>query len=224
MTGNIAHELRTPVTSILGYLEIMLENDLPNDKKLYYLQRAYKQSKNLSELITNVGLLSKIEHSEASNIREKVKLNAVIAEVLQDLEKQVAEKHIRMDNRIAAACVKGNEMLLYAIFRNLLENAVRYAGEGQTVVIKPYNTTNDRLYISFANTSNAQLSDAQIAQLFDRFYRVSEGRTRLSGGSGLGLSIVKNAVEWHGGSIVARRLEGGGLEFIFDFECAPYEE
>ena len=114
--------------------------------------------------------------------------------------------------------VKGNQNLLYAIFRNLADNAIRYAGENINIRITKYNEDKDFYYFSFYDTGIGIADEIHLNRLFERFYRINEGRTRDSGGSGLGLSIVKNAVAFHKGTITVKNRKEGGLEFIFQLK------
>jgi len=111
--------------------------------------------------------------------------------------------------------VNGNQNLLYAVFRNLTDNVIRYAGENIKIRISMYNEDKDFYYFSFYDTGCGIANENHLNRLFERFYRINEGRTRDSGGSGLGLSIVKNAVAFHKGSITVKNRKEGGLEFLF---------
>jgi signal transduction histidine kinase len=206
MTGNIAHELRTPVTSIRGFLEILLENKLDGAKAREYLERAYNQTRNLSELIADMGMLSRIESAPDSFRRERVELLPLVRRVADDLAIEI-ETHI--PQHLAAT---GNENLLYSIFRNLADNAVKYAGRDVRITVSA-TVDGDMVRVSFSDNGPGVDDERHLGRLFERFYRVGEGRTRDTGGSGLGLSIVKNAVQLHGGHIEARN--NHGLEFIF---------
>lgn len=217
MTGNIAHELRTPVTSIRGFLETVLDNRLPPEKERHYLERAYAQTQNLSELISDMSLLTKIEQGVGAFDKKEVKIAAIISKVEADLHDALKQKNISFESSVPENLViNGNTNLLYSIFRNLTDNVVRHAGENIGIIITYHSGKDDRAYFSFADTGTGIRDEVQLNRLFERFYRTSEGRTRDSGGSGLGLAIVKNAVVFHGGSITVKNLTGGGLEFLFN--------
>ena len=216
MTGNIAHELRTPITGIRGYLETVLEQSLDAEKQRYFINKAYNQTLLLSELIQDMGLITKIEDAPHTFSIEPVKIKTLIADLCTDLEKALQEKSITVDDRTPDdAAVNGNRHLLYSVFRNLTENVIRYAGTDVTIIISKYNEDNDYYYFSYADTGAGVSDEQHLVRLFERFYRVNEGRTRESGGSGLGLSIVKNAVLFHKGTITAKNRAGGGLEILF---------
>lgn len=215
MTNNIAHELRTPVTSLRGYLETINMQNLPADKQAQFIDRAYLQSIRLSNLIDDIGLISKIEEAPAQFKLEKVNLSQLIDEVRIDLTEGLKGNDIKFnvsvkDNLI----INGNYTLLYSIFRNLVDNTISYAGQHIDINITNYLEDNEYVYFTYCDTGKG-IDEQYLPRLFERFYRVNEGRTRDTGGSGLGLSIVKNAVLFHKGEIQVKNRTGGGLEFFF---------
>lgn len=216
MTGNVAHELRTPVTSIRGFLEIMLNNDLGPEKTREYLERAYRQTKTLSELIADMSLLTKIDGKTDAIAFEDVELDKVLESVQADTASVLSPKGITFVSELPAGIVlRGNGNLVYSIFRNLTDNVATHAGDGVRIVAKLLGIEDGFARFSFADNGRGIEDEQHLARLFERFYRVGEGRTRETGGSGLGLSIVKNAVRLHGGNILVRNAEPHGLEFVF---------
>ena len=218
MTNNIAHELRTPVTSIRGYLETiqnMSEADI--ERRNSFIERAYVQTIRLSELIQDIGMLTKIEEAGDKFEKESVCLKQLLDELGADLSEKFAEKNTIYEVDIAKdICINANRTLLYSVFRNLAENASAYAGESVRIVIRCYMQTDDAVYLEFYDNGTG-LEERHLTRIFERFYRVNEGRTRNTGGSGLGLSIVKNAVLLHKGNIVAKNRPEGGLLFLITF-------
>jgi signal transduction histidine kinase len=217
MTGNIAHELRTPVTSIRGFLEIILNNSLNKEKKHEYLERAYIQTQILSELIADMSLLTKMdEHAESLKI-SKVNINEMLQNIKSASDIVLSEKNIKFNATIPEDLfILGNESLLYSIFRNLTDNVIRHAGENLSINIRTLpEVSGGKLYFVFSDTGKGVGENILLERLFERFYRVEEGRPRDTGGSGLGLSIVKNAVLFHSGTISVRRGKESGLEFLF---------
>jgi len=219
MTNNIAHELRTPVTSIRGYLETIL--NLPehsvDERTRGFLDRAYTQTIRLSELIQDISMLTKIEDASDRFDQEPVKIMELLNELGADLSDKLSMKG---DNFIVdvsdEVVIYGNGTLLYSIFRNLTENAIAYAGEEIDIVIRCYSENEEAYYFEFYDTGTG-VEEKHLVRIFERFYRVNEGRTRNTGGSGLGLSIVKNAVLFHKGSIMAKNRAEGGLSFLLTF-------
>ncbi len=216
LTQNIAHELKTPVSSIQGYLETIVNNpDLPRERINSFLERSYAQSNRLTHLLRDISLLTRME--EAPNMAEKetVNIGLLIQDIFSEVALQLEEKQIKTLNLIPEGLtVKGNSSLIYSIFRNLTDNAIAYAGTQIDITVSCFRQDDHFYYFSFADTG-VGIGAEHLGRLFERFYRVDKGRSRKLGGTGLGLAIVKNAVLLHGGSIFAKNNPNGGLEFIF---------
>lgn len=216
MTGNIAHELRTPVTSIRGYLETLLEQKPDEATRDYFLHQAYRQTLALSDLIRDMSLITKLDESPLLFDLNPVNLSDLLEQIRRDFAADFSAHHISFESHISEdVVIVGNESLLYAIFRNLTENAIRYGGGNIRVVVDLYRTDEAYFYFSFYDTGHGISDEAHLVRIFERFYRIGHGRTRESGGTGLGLSIVKNAVLFHKGEITAKNRAEGGLEFLF---------
>lgn len=215
MTSNIAHELRTPVTSLRGYLETLHEQELPEEKEAQFIDRAYQQVIRLSNLIEDVSMISKMDENPSRFTMGRVNLSQVVGEVRIDLADKLKENNIRLHIDIGPMLeIRGNDTLLYSVFRNLVENSISYAGTDVEIHIDNYLQDEEFVYFSYYDTGGG-VDEVHMNRLFERFYRVHEGRTRNTGGSGLGLSIVRNAILLHSGKIQAKSHENGGLEFLF---------
>ena len=216
MSNNITHELRTPVSSIRGYIETLLEcKNLSDERKLHFLEKAHAQVVRLTDLIRDVALITKTEEAADLMPREDVKIQQVVADAQEDLHEMLTKAQMQLFVNIPQdLTLHGNYSLVYSIFRNLMENSLRYAGEGAEIHVNCYNIDRDMAYFSVYDTG-CGVPEEHLPRLFERFYRVSEGRTRDNGGTGLGLSIVRNAVLFHHGDISVRNRKEGGLEFLF---------
>ncbi len=217
MTGNIAHELRTPVTSIRGFLEIVLGNELDEARRRQFLERAYSQTQTLSALISDMSLLARID--ERQGVFEFTSIDAarLLEKVRSDTSRGLTEKNIAFRVDIPEGLTfRGNESLLYSVFRNLTDNVISHAGEGAEIRIGVLAVESGMATVSFSDTGSGISDESHLERIFERFYRVNEGRTRDTGGSGLGLSIVRNTVSLHGGTISVRRNKPSGLEFVFE--------
>lgn len=215
MTNNIAHELRTPVASLHAYLETLNEQNLSPEKRQQFTERAYIQSVRLISLIEDVSLLSKIEETPSRFAMEKISVAQLLNDLRIDLSEKLHKKNISLQILVNEQLkINGNYTLLYSVFRNLMDNSITYSGENVDIQINNYFQDEQFLYFSYSD-NGVGVAEQHLNRLFERFYRVQEGRTRETGGSGLGLSIVKNAIRLHGGAIQARSREGGGLEFLF---------
>ena len=219
MTNNIAHELRTPVTSIRGYLEtiLSLSGSSVDERTRSFLDRAYTQTIRLSELIQDISMLTKIEDASDRFDQEPVQMKELLNELEADLSDKLSEKGDSLQVDVSEKVILyGSRTLLYSIFRNLTENAIAYAGEEIAIVICCYSENDEAYYFEFYDNGTG-VAEKHLVRIFERFYRVNEGRTRNTGGSGLGLSIVKNAVLFHKGSIMAKNRSEGGLSFLLTF-------
>ena len=227
MTSNIAHELKTPVASIRGYLEILLSGKpLDDDRRRHFLERSFQQTLRLSDLIQDVSVINKLEESAELFPMEHLDLRDVAQEAFDELQDRAEVAGISLHNRLPALALRGNHELLYRIFRNLADNAISYAGRGVDVVVETYQPANSKfknqnseyLFLHFYDNGRG-VPDEYLARLFDRFVRIGEGRSRADGGTGLGLSIVKHAVLFHHGEIYAKN-RAPGLEFYFSLKTA----
>ena len=219
MTNNIAHELRTPVSSIRGYLETLIScPDVSEERRKVFIDRAYVQTLRLSDLIRDIALITKIEEAPEQLQKEKVNIRQIVDEVIEEFREVIDSKDITVENMLSSdLVVTGNATLIYSIFRNLVENSLKYAGDGVLIHIECYARSDGHYHFTYYDTGKGS-GEEHLSRIFERFYRVSEGRTRDGGGSGLGLSIVRNAVAFHGGDIRAVNRAGGGLEFVFSLK------
>jgi signal transduction histidine kinase len=172
----------------------------------------------LSDLIRDMSLITKIEEAPSAFQLSSVCINELLKGLKTDLQVVMQEKGIEMEwDMPENLVIYGNHNLLYSIFRNLTDNVISYAGEHVHIQILGFQDT-QYYHFSFSDDGIGISDEKHLDRLFERFYRIGEGRTRESGGSGLGLSIVKNAVLFHKGSIRARNKENGGLEFLFSLK------
>ncbi len=177
MTNNIAHELRTPVTSLRGYLETLNEQTLPASKQAQFIDRAYQQSVRLSMLIDDVSLISKIEEAPSKFKMEKVNLSQLVEDVRIDLTEKLEENDIKFHTQIKNnLIINGNYTLLYSVFRNLVDNTISYAGNHIEIHINNYLEDAEFIYFSYYDTGIG-VEEQFLPRLFERFYRVNEGRT-----------------------------------------------
>ena len=215
LTQNIAHELKTPVASIQGYLETILDNPHINEEtKALFLQRCYAQSERLTSLLRDISTLNRLDDGSDMIDFEAVDITMMVAEINRETTLEREGHHMTFDNKLPERIVvKGNRSLLYSVFSNLVDNAIAYAGEGTTMTLEAREQGNKWHFIFRDNGQG--VPQEHLARLFERFYRVDKGRSRKMGGTGLGLAIVKNVVLLHGGTIRGNNLPEGGLKFEF---------
>lgn len=216
LTQNIAHELKTPVSSIQGYLETIVEHpNLPTEKRTNFLQRCYAQSNRLSRLLQDLSILTRIEESSNMYEQQVININLLVETILDEIELELSKKQITIHNELDQPInIQGNYSLFYSIFRNLLDNSIAHAGENIDIYITCYRQTDEFYYFSYRDTG-VGIPSEHLNRLFERFYRVDKGRSRKLGGTGLGLAIVKNAVIFHGGNILVKSDKNKGVEFVF---------
>ena len=213
---NVSHELKTPVSSIQGYLETILSNpDLSPDKRQFFLERCYSQSTRLTGLLRDISVLNRLDEASEMFDLTEVNITKLIAEIQKECSQDMEEKHITSEIILPGdPTVFGNNSLLYSIFRNLYDNAIAYAGENIKITVNCYKEDPKYYYFSFSD-NGVGIPEEHINRIFERFYRVDKGRSRKIGGTGLGLSIVKNGVNFHKGQISAKSSPGKGVTFFF---------
>lgn len=216
LTQNIAHELKTPVSSIQGYLETIISNpNIPQENVRVFLERSYAQSNRLTFLLRDISVLTRMDEAPELVEKEQVNLSKIVENILNEVALGLEEKHITVVNKLPSEVIlTGSSSLLYSIFRNLTDNAIAYAGNDIQITINCFREDEKFYYFSFSDTG-VGVPEEHLNRLFERFYRVDKGRSRKLGGTGLGLAIVKNAVLFHGGTIFAKNMPKGGLEFVF---------
>ena len=216
LTQNVSHELKTPVSSIQGYLETILSNpDLSPDKRQFFLERCYSQSTRLTGLLRDISVLNRLDEASEMFDLTEVNITKLIAEIQKECSQDMEEKHITSEIILPGdPTVFGNNSLLYSIFRNLYDNAIAYAGENIRITVNCYKEDPKYYYFSFSD-NGVGIPEEHINRIFERFYRVDKGRSRKIGGTGLGLSIVKNGVNFHKGQISAKSSPGKGVTFFF---------
>ncbi len=215
LTQNIAHELKTPVASIMGFSETILDNpDLPPDMLRDFIQRTHDQAVRLSELLQNISALNKMEYAPTQFEMARVNVSRLVAEVALERRYAIEKQGMTLRNCLPENVVAlGNRALLYSVLRNLIDNAIKYAGTGTTVEVSAER--DDNMWRVTVSDNGKGVPQHNLPRLFERFYTVDNGRSRSLGGSGLGLSIVKNAVLLHGGEVTAGKSPEGGLAVTF---------
>lgn len=211
LTNNINHELKTPVASILVSLDLLDDHpDISVEKKKDILARIRANAERLSALLKDVATITRMEDGQGMIEKKRIDLQALINGI-------AAEARMRTDMAVNVdvppLSIYGDRSLLESIFLNLIDNAIAYSG-GTEINIKADRNGNFQLW-----DNGKGIATEHIPQIFERFYRIDDGRSRSAGGTGLGLSIVRNAVAVHGGSIKATSIRG--LHFDFSLEVLP---
>ncbi len=209
LTNNINHELKTPVASILVSLDLLDDHpDLPETKKRELMGRIRGNAGRLSALLKDVSTITRMEDGQGMIDKKRIDLTALINDIADEARPRT---EMQIDVNVPRLWINGDRMLLESIFHNLIDNAISHS-EGSEIHITADEAGNFKVW------DNGKGIDARhLPHIFERFYRVDDGRARSTGGTGLGLSIVKNAVAVHGGSI--RAVSTKGLLFEFNLGC-----
>ncbi|MBQ2211160.1 MAG: hypothetical protein II404_14585 [Prevotella sp.] len=215
LTNNIAHELKTPTASILGYTETIMEHpNLDAETKRQFVERTHSQAMRLTALLQDISTLNRIDHAPDQLMKERTDVSHLFYDVVQETAHTLSQRHQTLRNCLPGdIIINGNASLLYSLFRNLVDNAANYAGEGARIEISA--TEQPRQWEFVFEDNGPGISKEHLPRIFERFYRIDKGRSRALGGTGLGLAIVKNAVLLHGGSIKAQSADPHGLRFVF---------
>jgi signal transduction histidine kinase len=211
LTQNAAHELKTPVASIQGYLETIITNpNITEEQKKIFLERCYAQSQRLTSLLHDISTLNRLDDAPDVRNFQDVDVSAIMQSIEREVGLQLQENGMTIVDNLPEKLIKrGNQSLIYSIFRNLVDNSIAYAGKGTTI-----DVSYDGSHFTFMD-NGVGVGEEHLTRIFERFYRVDKGRSRKLGGTGLGLAIVKNAVLLHGGTISASINEPHGLRFDF---------
>ncbi len=218
--ANVTHEIRTPLTAIIGYLETIKDGAINNvDETKKFIEISLKQAQRLNRLVEDLLIISNIEMKETKLNLEDISLNASMNNVISLMEAKAKLKNITIQNNMREnmAPVKADRDRLAQIFVNVLDNAVKFTPEGGTVVISE-DETGDHNVISVSDTGIGVPQD-EIGRLGERFYRVDRSRSRELGGTGLGLSIVKHLMMAHGGKMEIESTFGRGTKVSLSFPC-----
>lgn len=201
---SVSHDLRTPLTSILGYLDLVDSDQYEDEVTLrHYVGIAHDKACALKGLIDDLFEFTRVNHGSFSLKLETVNLSRLLEQLAEEfvpvLQKAGMEHRLCLPARKVS--VQADTALLVRVFENLMSNAIRYGSEGRFVDIE-LKRENERAVVGFANYG-PPIPDSEIYRIFDRFVRIEGSRSRDTGGAGLGLAIAKSIVELHGGSIRA---------------------
>ena len=207
-SANVSHELKTPLTSISGFAELMKEGMVPPDKMKEFAGDIYRESSRLIGLINDIIDLSRLDENDSSFAWEPVDLYELSAGILDALRPAAEPHHIALALNGTHASVYGVRHILYETVYNLCDNAIKYNKENGSVTVK-VEKTGEQVLLSVRDTGIG-IPYACQSRVFERFYRVDKSHSREIGGTGLGLSIVKHGVQYHGARLSLSSEEGKG--------------
>lgn len=217
--GNVAHELKTPLFTVQGYILTLLEGGLedPNINKKY-LRRADKSLQRLINITDDLDEITKFESGRLQLHTERMDVVELAQEVVDSLELQASESEITVSLKkdYEPFWVSADKERIRQVLTNLIVNSIKYGREGGATEIRFYDM--DEYILTEVADNGPGIEEKHLPRLFERFYRVEESRSRDKGGSGLGLAIVKHIVDAHDQTINARSTAGVGSTFSFTLE------
>lgn len=211
--ANVSHELKTPITSIRGFSETLLDGAMKDEKMLeQFLHIILKESGRLQSLIQDLLELSKLEREDFLLNVEEIDVQRLLKDLLPIVEQHAEQKQVKLDAVVKGETyIQGDSSRLKQVFMNLMTNAINYSGD-QGLVSLEFKELKDRVRISVSD-NGVGIPEEEISRIFERFYRVDKARSRNSGGTGLGLAIVKHIVEAHRGAIHVESVINHGTTF-----------
>ena len=199
---NIAHDLRTPLTSIIGYLEILSEKkELPGETRERYLEIAYTKSRKLQQLINDLFGLTKLSYGRIAMRVASIDIVKLLEQLLTEFYPNFVSAGLQyaLESNVPALTITADPNLLARLFENLVNNAIKYGAEGKQIRVKVEAET-ETVTVRVINYG-CVIPAEELPLIFEKFYRVEQSRSRSTGGTGLGLAIARNIVEMHGGRI-----------------------
>ncbi len=210
--SNVSHELKTPLTSVRGYLELLENNMVANENmKKDFLARIKKETINMTSLINDILMISRLETKEAEVTLSEVRLAPLVKEVCTSLEPLAKEYQVSINTNCRPLMMYANTQQLRELLSNLIINAIKYNKPEGKVWVTVTSEQSD-IIITVEDTGVGIPEDAKV-RIFERFYRVDKGRSKKVGGTGLGLSIVKHIINYYNGSIEVQSKIGEGTRF-----------
>lgn len=211
--SNASHELKTPITSIQGYAELLESGMITDDAmKLDFAKRIKKEAVNMTGLINDILMISRLEAKDAQVVVSEVRISPLLEDIADSLKPQAAASQVFLHLDCAPLCIRANPQQMKELFSNLMSNAVKYNHPGGQVWVKVLKQ--DENMVLRVRDNGMGIPQDSLDRIFERFYRVDKGRSRKQGGTGLGLSIVKHIVNFYHGTIRVVSELDKGTEFI----------
>lgn len=221
---NIAHDLRTPLTSILGYLDLIKNNQSVNEEmKLHYLEIVYNKALRLQKLIEELFGFTKLSYGKLNMNISTLDLVQLLSQLVEESYPNFEKNNLAYDfsANVKSLLIEGDGDLLARLFDNLISNAIKYGAEGKRVLIR-LRKEKEAVSVQVLNFGYV-IPEKELPLLFDKFYRVEYSRSLSTGGTGLGLAIVKNIVDMHHGNITVQS-DMGGTRFTVTLPLKYTEE
>lgn len=218
-TANVSHELKTPITTIMGFSELMENPNLEKDKVSDFAHEINKEALRLRDIVGDIIELSSLDEGYRGE-SEEINVKEAVDEEIRKLEHKAEENGVTLENNIVSSIsIHGWKKVFSDVISNLLDNAIRYNRKGGCVKVEG-EEREGKIEISVSDNGIGIPQDS-LERIFERFYRVDKSRSRESGGTGLGLSIVKNGVERMGGEVKVESTPNEGSVFTLLFPINP---
>lgn len=215
-TSNVSHELKTPLTSILGFAEIMKSGGTPDSTVVDFSTSIYDEAKRLITLVSDIIKISELDENPSQFQKEDVDLYTLSDKVIKNLKPLAQKQNITLNLIGDTAYIKGTEKIVYEMIYNLCDNAIKYNKENGTVDII-INNTDNKVNLTVKDTGIG-IPNSEQSRVFERFYRVDKSRSKLVGGTGLGLAIVKHAAACSNAEIILESQEGEGTSITIEWK------
>jgi signal transduction histidine kinase len=217
---SVAHDLRTPLTSIIGYLDLVSSKELTQETQRKYIDIAYNKSKRLEKLIEDLFTYTKFNFGEVKADYTEVDMVKLINQLVDEFYPSFSEYNLEYEfcSKYSSAIIKADGNLLARAFANLISNAIKYGRDGKNIIIELVKEEHG-IVITVTNFGDV-IPKEDLKRIFQRFYRVETSRSSETGGSGLGLAIAQSVIEMHGGKISAKSDENGTV-FTVELKNEP---
>lgn len=212
--ANVSHELKTPMTTISGFIDGIIDGTIEEDRKEYYLKIVSDEIKRMSRLVHSMLSLAKLESGENPIKKSEIRLSESIVSIVISMEQKIAAKNIDIKglDELTQTEVFGDADLLYQVVYNLVDNAVKFTDENGTIIFS-LRRINDLVEFRICN-SGKQIPNEDLPHIFEKFYKSDKSRSHQKDSLGLGLYISKTIIELHSGKITAGSIDGGFTEFV----------
>ncbi len=214
--ANVSHELKTPMTTISGFVDGMLDGTIPQDRHAHYLEVVSSETKRLSRLVRSMLDLSRIDSGDMKISLQRFDISKTVTNALLTFEQRIEAKNIDIQGleQMKPLYVRGDPDLIHQVAYNLIENAVKFANPGGYISVRVYSRERSA-HVVIAN-SGIGIPSEDLPRIFERFYKSDKSRSHDKTGVGLGLFIVKTIIGLHKGEIEVRSAEGSSCEFEFN--------
>lgn len=215
-TANVSHELKTPLTSISGFAELMKNGGVPDEIAADFSKSIYEEAQRLISLVNDIIKISELDEKSISLKSERVDLYELSEEIIARLQSEAKKKNVAFSLIGSQAEITGTRKILDEIIYNLCDNAIKYNRENGRVDVV-LNSTGSKVYLTVRDTGIGIPREHQ-ARIFERFYRVDKSHSKKVGGTGLGLAIVKHGALYHNADIRLESKEGEGTSITVSFD------